>query len=194
MNEQAQAAVTKYAQTLKGYSVWDLNTMAECLSPDKLDSDGANWLDGIRDEALEVMDDKDFDLDMFMDEDVSRIADRAVDYLESRSIYRKWSVFTELGGWQEDLGELGDLGTENPMDKGANWALYLIASKLLVAIAQEITGAINHAELQDEGEHISRCEVCKDIHTELTCCEGTKATCWMGADNHCQHCGQCGGH
>lgn len=143
---EQQEIITQYRKVLKGHDVWTLRAMADTLCDlDAKDSHAAQWLDDIRDDAAEAMDDRDFDLDKFKDESISEMADQAVFNfnLESRGTYRKWCVFTELGAWNEDLDELG--GMPDSMNKGADYALYLIATRLLLTIAGEIEEALNDA-------------------------------------------------
>lgn len=112
---------------------WRLVGLADCMSPDKVDSPGALFLLGVEDDARERWE------DMTPDE---RVADDIVDTWHEVAdgavpiyTHELWQVFVDLGAYNEDPSELG-YGADD-MTKCAQVALYMIAERLCHALADE---------------------------------------------------------
>ncbi|AWY07636.1 OCR-like antirestriction protein [Streptomyces phage Yosif] len=129
---------------IKARSSYRLSNDAGCGCPDNLESEGALFLDRVRDavvESLEYLVGSD-DLTLVEAVEYARdhgtdgeIADSAV----SVYTHEKWKQFVDLQAYNEDLDEIG--GTPDDLDQGAGWALYLIASRLVGQLLQEIEDA-----------------------------------------------------
>jgi hypothetical protein len=120
-------------QTERPYSnPYILARMADCASPDTKDSPGARWLVGLaQDIASEHNDWTDVaDVDDVRDE----IAERA-DQLVPTYTREIWLVFVDLAAYQEDVSEYGPI---EDMERAATTALYMIAERLMTAVAEEI--------------------------------------------------------
>lgn len=104
------------------YNAYQLANMANVASPDSLESPGARFLLRI---ASDVADWDEPDKDA-----ASEIADGAVPIYT----YEMWQTFVDLAAWQEDVDEFGPI---EDMEKGAQVALYLIASRLANALIEE---------------------------------------------------------
>lgn len=108
------------------YTAYRLANMADCACPDNSESPGALFLRSI---AFDYAERKEYGE---VDEDTAHeIADGA----PSIYTYTRWQQFVDLGAWQEDLDELG--GPTNDMEQNAGVCLYLIAARLVAALAAE---------------------------------------------------------
>lgn len=141
----------------------------DCTSPDSPTSPGASMLDSVRTSTLEAIDYLDTD-DLFnlpdsLDDEMNEIADGAV------SIYtaEKWSQFTDLAAWTEDIDGYGEI---KDMDQGATLALYSIADRLTRWIAQDVADRLS-AAVDSATEHA------EEIGAE----HGQNAAGWWEQDN-----------
>lgn len=148
------ASKTNYSakiQDLKDSRAYSLAGLADCMSPDSLESVGAIFLGRVRDDVLEMVEGlDDFDgADDFarMSEDETHmIADGAVPIYTAE----KWATFTDLGAWQTDVSDY--IGGEEDLDKLGSIALYEIARTLADAILAEITEAIREDDESEDDE------------------------------------------
>lgn len=112
---------------------WRLARLADCSDPDKVDSPGALFLFSIEDDARERWEDMTTD-EREADDIVDtwhEVADRAVPIYT----HELWSMFVDLGAYNEDPTELGI--TADDMTLCAQVALYMIAERLCHALADE---------------------------------------------------------
>ena len=131
------SAYTDKVTEVKGYTAYTLAGMADCMSPDSLESVGAQFLGSVRDDVIERVEDitaEDFERET---EDISHeIADSAVPVYTGE----KWATFTDLGAYAEDVSEYA--GESSDMDKLSDVALYVIAERLASAILSELAESI----------------------------------------------------
>lgn len=109
------------------YNAYELARMAECMSPDSLDSPGAQFLLRIQDDYNEAVEEDYWN----EDETPHEIADNAVPVYT----HQMWLTFVDLGAYQEDPSELGY--ENDDMDKAGSACLYLIAQRLVYALAKD---------------------------------------------------------
>jgi len=112
------------------YNAYELARMAGCASPDTLNSAGAHFLALVADSAAE-------DVERLRDSDERNdaahdIADACV------PVYTVdvWRTFVDLAAWTEDPSELG--ADVSDMEQAAKVCLYLIAERLVYALADEL--------------------------------------------------------
>ena len=137
--------ITEALESLKELNAYQLASMADTSSPDTLESDGAAFLAGIRDDVVEQL--EWYNNGDYADaEDASQLVDslRELDAFtnipdSAPSIYTftKWKQFVDLAAWQEDVEELA--GDESDMDKLASIALYIIAERLVNALLETVS-------------------------------------------------------
>jgi hypothetical protein len=108
------------------WSPFTLATMADCLSPDAIDSPGAALLVSVRDDAVTAWEDG-------HERDRARheIADNAPDVYT----HQKWREFVDLGAYYEEP-EHGEWSTD--LDNAGSVALYQIAERLVMAVWAEL--------------------------------------------------------
>jgi hypothetical protein len=93
-------------------------------------------LKSVRDSVIEATTEYDpEDWNREMVEDYSGRATEIADGAPSVYTWRKWQEFTGLGAWSEDVSEYGPV---EDLDTGATLAVYIIARRLVSAIAEEI--------------------------------------------------------
>jgi hypothetical protein len=140
------------------HSPYHLASLADCTSPDSADSPGAKFLAGIAEAVAEHCnqyagtpdDGDDWPLivgELLNGDAAHEIADSAVPIYT----HERWQTFVDLGAYNEDpAGELGDDGSDLTQTAGA--ALYLIASRLVGALAGELSDALDEdaADREDE--------------------------------------------
>lgn len=102
-------------------TVWQLARLADCADPDTDASPGAAWLHGVEAAAQEIED----------EDEVSELADQLVPIYTAEV----WSVFTDLGAYNEDPTDLGCDGSD--MEQAAKVCLYIIAERLLHALKED---------------------------------------------------------
>ena len=105
-------------------TVWTLAGMADVGSPDSVTSPGALWLQRVAGAASELEADRDGD-------DVAELADSLVPIYT----HERWQVFVDLAAYNEELDDLG--GPSGDMTNDAGAALYMIAERLLMAVAED---------------------------------------------------------
>lgn len=135
-------------------NAYELARLADCASPDKPDSPGAKFLESVQDGAREAvadyLEDAPADMDGIdsndLDEDgrLHEIADNAPDVYT----YTRWLEFVDLAAWQEDPADLG--GMPDDLTTAAGVCLYLIASRLVHALTNDLLAAIVNADADDE--------------------------------------------
>jgi hypothetical protein len=114
------------------YSPYELASMADCASPDSLDSPGARFLLEVADACRELVTENPGSSADDLRDSVSEIADGAPDVYT----YARWQEFVDLGAWNEDLSELGCDGDD--MTQAAAVCLYMIAERLAVAVIEDL--------------------------------------------------------
>lgn len=157
-----------------GFSVYHLATLADCYSPDGDDSPGAGFLAGIaRDLAERVTygadtaDEYRANLAEITDGDgAHEIADGAVPIYT----HQRWATFTDLGAYNEDVTELGD-GDASDLTGLAGVALYIIAERLVRALAEELSAALD----ADDDDSTARELHLNGVHTD---CPAECLTMW----------------
>lgn len=114
--------------TAEKLNAWELARIAEVQSPDSLESPGALFLLSVQDAVVEWLKSNEATESL-----ACVIADDEVQVLESHGTGGKWRAFVDLLAFQEDTS---DLGTPEDMNQGADWALYMIAERLAVALLE----------------------------------------------------------
>ncbi|QJD50641.1 OCR-like antirestriction protein [Streptomyces phage Itza] len=126
---------------VKQASAYALSGFADSAGPDTNESAGARFLVSIRDAVIEsveyLMGSDALTLteaveDMRYHGKDGEIADGAVPVYT----HEKWATFVDLAAYNEDLTELGDFPDD--MDSVSGWALYLMASRLVSVILDEL--------------------------------------------------------
>lgn len=144
-------------QDIRKMTVYALANLAAPAGPDSADSPGASFLDGVRTYFLErfdyaigehngtpTADDIRRAIDVIKDEAASEIADSAVPVYT----YQRWQTFTDLAAWEEDVDELGD--ADQGMTALAGVALYLIAERLVIALAESLDEWADDVEANED--------------------------------------------
>ncbi len=125
---------------------WRLARLADCMDPDSVTSPGAQFLFSVEDDARERWEDTDpEDRDRLLSDEWSEVADSAVP-IYTREV---WTMFVDLGAYQEDPTELGIDGSD--MEQAAKVCLYMIAERLCHALADEWADE-DETEEDEEGE------------------------------------------
>lgn len=131
----------KVIEAINAYGPYSLASFADCASPDSNESTGAQFLNRVRDgivESVEYVMGKDRLSLVEAVEEVRNVgADHEVcDGAVPIHTYLKWATFADLCAYQEDLDELG--GASNDMDTNAGMCLYLIASRLVSLLLDQM--------------------------------------------------------
>lgn len=116
---------------IRDMSVYELATMAGCGSPDSSSSPGGRFLDCVRDNIVQAIDEGRITLSDHNDRgQISEISD------DAPSVYThgRWEQFLDLGAYSEDC-EISD-AWPNDLTEAAGMALYQIADRLGYALAQ----------------------------------------------------------
>jgi hypothetical protein len=107
---------------------YELAGLAECASPDRPDSPGAEWLTRVANDADDLIEQTDpADLDALHDDTHER-----ADQLVPIYTHHRWEVFTDLAAYQEDVTEYG--ADASDLTATAGVALYMIAERLITAL------------------------------------------------------------
>lgn len=123
-----------FVRGLRARYMGELADMAGCYSPDRIDSLGAQFLDMVRDDVAELIEeDSDLDGEALRDKS-GEIAGEAVERMEARGTNGHWDAFRDLGAYQEDLSEFGAFKT---MEEGLHRAMWQIADRLAYKLADE---------------------------------------------------------
>ena len=134
------------------HSPFFLADKAGCGSPDGMDSPGARFLADIARDVAEWVgqwNTPDDTRDALSDigDQASEMADRAVPIYT----HERWATFTDLAAWDEDPSELGVDGSD--MTAAAGVALYMIAERLVYALAEELSEALEaDAEAREDAD------------------------------------------
>jgi hypothetical protein len=130
-------------------SPFALASLADCDWPDSVDSPGAVFLVRVARDVAEWVgqwdtpDDARDALSNFGDQ-AHEIADSAIPVYT----HERWQTFDDLAAWREDISEYG--GTDD-LTNAAGVALYMIAERLVRALAEELAEALDEDdEEQDE--------------------------------------------
>lgn len=113
------------AEDVMSYTAWQLAGRADCAQPDSVTSPGADWLDTVRRNAVDSFDPAD------PDQDAHEQADAVVPIYT----HHKWTVFTDLAAWQEDVTEFGPI---EDLDQASSVALFIIADRLIRTLWDEM--------------------------------------------------------
>lgn len=132
------------------HNVFALATLADCYSPDGPDSPGAQFLARVAEAVAEHCnqyagtpedgDDWPLIVGELTDGDAAHeIANSAVPICT----HDQWATFVDLGAYNEDLTGWGEINGDNLTDSVAGVALYMIADRLVRALAEELTEALD---------------------------------------------------
>lgn len=137
---------------LRTAEVWELaeSHMADCGSPDRTDSPGAVFLDGVRRDTLDLIERVGVDVDpdtIDDDGELHTIADEAPDYRTPQ----RWAEFVDLQAYEEDVTDLGEVDGNDLTRSVAGVALFMIADRLARAIVNQVRDAVLEAD-EDEAE------------------------------------------
>lgn len=134
------------------YTVWQLAHLADCGSPDDLDSAGAIFLRSVASAADEIIDtyreEKTPEDRYDYDSEIHQAADNAPDVYT----HQRWLEFVDLAAYQENLDDLG--GTSGDMERDAGVALYIIAERLLHALVEAAGPFDNEDETDDDDSEV----------------------------------------
>lgn len=133
----------------ESYNAWQLAHMAEVASPDASDSKGAEWLESVARDALDLIENRrdsttGIDAEDFHD-DIHEYADNAVPIY----IHERWQVFVDLAAYTEDTSEFGEY---EDLTQAAGVALYMIAERLIRAIVEARSDKDDDDKDDDETE------------------------------------------
>lgn len=136
---------------IRDLNAYQLARMADVHSPDSLESPGAKWLEGVRDDIVERVE---YDSSLVdtghPDGDVAyEVADAAVEIYT----YQRWLVFTDLCMWEVDIEDIASGTGDVDMTQLAGLAQYEAARTLAYALLEDIAERTS----DDDGE---TCEVC----------------------------------
>lgn len=103
---------------------WQLARLAECFDPDSVDSPGARFLAGVRDDVNDRLGG--------LNDDPSDVAAEIADSAVPVYTHERWRVFVDLGAWEEDPSDL--TADTSDMTQAAAICLYMIAERLAAAL------------------------------------------------------------
>jgi hypothetical protein len=139
------------------HSPFLLATLADCYSPDAADSPGAKFLTSVARDVAERFDDPDLSpeeqagiIGNLREDGAHEIADGAVPIYT----HDRWLTFVDLGAYNEDVTELG--ATADDLTGAAGVALYMIAERLVRALAEELSDALNEDAADENDEPADR--------------------------------------
>jgi hypothetical protein len=115
-----------------------LSGFAECYSPDT--KEARKWLEAIRDDVVEAIEDRSIVYGpQWSDDDgvARRIADDSVPIYT----HPKWTIFTDLGAYNEDADDSPSGEWPSSLDDAAGIALYMIAERLVSALVHDMDGS-----------------------------------------------------
>lgn len=123
-------------------NAYHLADLADCASPDTVDSAGAMLLLNVAGDTSEAIlwaierdgMTKVDACEHVAQEQASEIADNAPNVYT----HALWCQFSDLAAWQEDPTDLGEI---DDMTRGASYCLYLIAYRLVGALCEEAAAA-----------------------------------------------------
>lgn len=108
-------------------SAYVLAGMADCASPDSLDSMGAQFLTAVARATVESLE---------YEGDREDIPWTAADQCVPIYTFDVWRTFTDLAAWQEDPTEYGADGSD--MEQAAKVCLFVIGERLAWAILEDM--------------------------------------------------------
>ena len=142
-----------------GHNPFHLATLADCYSPDSSDSPGAQFLARIaRDVADRLVDSDEAEGSRYVLTELTEgdaaheIADSAVPIYT----HDMWATFADLGAYNEDPTGEGLASPDDGLSKLAGIALYMIAERLVRALAEELTEALDADADSDDEEQDTR--------------------------------------
>jgi hypothetical protein len=121
------ATKSRVLEEIANMTVWELESFAECGSPDTESSAGALFLLAVKAAFLESMKENDCVVEY---DEIHEIADGAPDIYT----HRRWLEFVDLCAYEEDIYDY--VSDETSMTDRAGVALYLIARRLLEQLAE----------------------------------------------------------
>lgn len=101
--------------------------MADCATPDTLESMGAQFLTAVAEATVEATE---------YDDDRDEIPWTAADQCVPIYTYDVWRTFVDLGAWQEDPTEYGADGSD--MEQAAKVCLFAIGERLSAAVLEDM--------------------------------------------------------
>jgi hypothetical protein len=121
-------------RTLSPFYLSD-SDFGDCGSPDAIDSPGARFLVGVRDDAVERFDSEQATSDPLDDDWTMEVAQEIADSHVPIYTSPKWATFVDLQAYHEDVSEYGE---STDMDKMSDLALYMIAERLAVRVFEAL--------------------------------------------------------
>lgn len=128
--------------TRHDHNPFSLATLADCYSPDSADSPGARFLAGIARDVAEHIGDQ----SLGWSDQLGGLTDAAHEIADSAvPIYthERWATFVDLGAYDEDTSEYAAGEDASDLTMLAGVALYAIAERLVRALAEELTEALD---------------------------------------------------
>lgn len=110
---------------LSELNAWHLANIADCGTPDRLDSPGALVLLSVRDRVAEYLANP--------DDDTEDAAHEIADGSPSIYTHELWTEFVDLAAYNED-DELADYGGADTLTGSAMLAVYVIARRLAATL------------------------------------------------------------
>jgi len=111
-----------------------LANWADVAGPNNLYSPGAEWLEAVHTEALELIEqieEEGWSVKLLLkDGDALDLITESADRVVPIYTHKIWSVFVDLAAYQEDLSDFGPI---EEMEQAAMVSLYLIAERLISA-------------------------------------------------------------
>ena len=104
-----------------------LARMADCASPDSLESMGARFLTAVAESTLDAIQ---------YDDDRDEIPWTAADQCVPIYTYDVWRTFVDLGAWQENPTDYGADGSD--MGQTAKVCLFAIGERLSAAMLEDM--------------------------------------------------------
>jgi hypothetical protein len=126
---------------VKEWTTFRLALEADVGAPDAVDSPGAQWLNTIREAAVEFYEYNKEDGDEDVDDGLHLVADGIIPVYT----HEAWLVFTDLAVWAEDLLE-HSLPPEEDMTRRAMMLLYNVAERLSRTIYTQLVEEENDAK------------------------------------------------
>jgi hypothetical protein len=165
--------------TYNEHNVFQLASFADCGSPDSVDSPGAAFLARVARDVADRVDVGDIEqgdpegawneavaaqLRDLTEDGAHEVSDAAVPIYT----HERWQVFVDLQAYQEDVSEYGDA---DDLTNAAGVALYSIAQRLVIALAEELTEALD--EDDTEGPTPAEEDLAADHPAACPGCEGS---------------------
>jgi hypothetical protein len=150
------------------WSAYWLSSEVGCGSPDSPTSIGAVWLNGVRDNTVEHIE------DAINEDDLPNLTEYVyeTDLGVPLASFELWRVFTDLAGWSEDLTDFGQDSIKlDDLDEVARIALELIGGRVRDAVAQSV-----------ERELTDRIDAAAGLLSTLADEHGQSAASWFGQD------------